>query len=190
MQCVGRRMVRYRPRLKPYIFRLNATSLRPSIVAGPFSNYPYHKISNRRTTINVSPFLLPPLVFSGLVLALWTWKCSMMILFRNKIIYMPGLPPSARREKISDYINQCGGVMWQEVKIVGTDKTQLALCMVSIQSLREVLVASRPTPVTFVFSRSQNPLSINHGSHQSDHSRECFISASVAPIPLSGPTSS
>jgi hypothetical protein len=151
MQCVSRRMVRHRPRLKPYIFRLNATSLRPSIIAGPFSNYHHHKISNRRTIINVSPFLLPPLVFSGLVLALWTWKCFMMILFQNKIIYMPGLPPSARREKISDYINQCGGVMWQEVKIVSTDKTQLALCVASIQSPGEILEVSRPPPVFILY---------------------------------------
>jgi hypothetical protein len=52
----------------------------------------------------------------------------MMVIFQNKIIYMPGLPPNARREKISDYINinQPGGVMWQEVKIVSIDKTQLA----------------------------------------------------------------
>jgi uncharacterized protein len=149
MQCVSRRMVRYRPRLKPYIFRLNATSPRPSI-AGACSYYP-HTLSNRRTIINVSPFLLPPLVFSGLVLALWTWKCFVMILFQNKIIYMPGLPPNARREKISDYINQCGGVMWQEVKIVSTDKTQLALCVASIESPGEILDASRPPPVYILY---------------------------------------
>jgi len=142
-------MVRYRPRLKPYIFRLNATSPHPSI-AGACSYYP-HTLSNRRTIINVSPFLLPPLVFSGLVLALWTWKCFMMILFQNKIIYMPGLPPNARREKISDYINQCGGVMWQEVKIVSTDKTQLALCVAGIESPGEILDASRPPPVYILY---------------------------------------
>lgn len=149
MQCVSRRIARYSPRLKPCIFRLNATSPRPSIT-GACSKYP-HKLSSRRTIINVSPFLLPPLVFSGLVLALWAWKCFMMILFQNKIIYMPGLPPNARREKISDYINQCGGVMWQEVKIVSTDKTQLALCVASIESHAEILEASRPPPVYILY---------------------------------------
>jgi hypothetical protein len=30
----------------------------------------------------------------------------MMIVFQNKIIYMPGLPPNARKETIADYKNQ------------------------------------------------------------------------------------
>jgi hypothetical protein len=54
-------------------------------------------------------------VFGGLVVALWTWKCFMMVVFQNKIIYMPGLPPNARRERIEDYKNQCGGIEWREV---------------------------------------------------------------------------
>jgi uncharacterized protein len=149
MQCVNRRMVRYRLRLKPFIFRLNATSARPSI-AGACATYP-HQPSYQRTIINASPFLLPPMVFSGLVLALWTWKCFMMILFQNKIIYMPGLPPNARREKISDYINQCGGVMWQELRIGSTDKTQLALCVASIESPARPLESSSSSPVYILY---------------------------------------
>jgi uncharacterized protein len=39
----------------------------------------------------------------------------MMVVFQNKIIYMPGLPPNARRERIEDYKNQCGGIQWREV---------------------------------------------------------------------------
>ena len=73
----------------------------------------------------------------------------MMIVFQNKIIYMPGLPPNARREKISDYINQCGGVMWKEVKIASTDKTQVALCVASTESHVEKLEASSP-PLVYV----------------------------------------
>lgn len=39
----------------------------------------------------------------------------MMVVFQNKIIYMPGLPPNARGERIEDYKNQCGGIQWREV---------------------------------------------------------------------------
>jgi len=82
-----------------------------------------------------------------------------MFLFQNKIIYMPGLPPNARREKISDYINQCGGVMWQEVKIVSPDKTQLALCVASIESPRIILEASIAPPVYILYFQGYKILS-------------------------------
>jgi hypothetical protein len=149
-------MFRYRPRLKQLIFPLNATPPRSS-VAGACSIYP-HKLSDRRTIINVPPLLLPPVVFSGLLLALWTWKCFMMVIFQNKIIYMPGLPPNARRKKISDYINinQSGDVMWQEVKIVSIDKTQLSLCVGNIESLAEH--SETPSPVYVVYFQGESIL--------------------------------
>jgi fermentation-respiration switch protein FrsA (DUF1100 family) len=78
--------------------------------------------------------LLPPLVFGGLVIALWTWKCCMMVIFQNKIIYMPGLPPNARREKISDYKNQCGGIQWREERTRAADETNISLCVASVDS--------------------------------------------------------
>lgn len=149
MQIVSRRMGRGGPRLKPLIFRPKTTCGRP-LIAGACSIYP-HGFSNRRTIIQVSPLLLPPLVFSGLVLALWTWKCFMMIAFQNKIIYMPGLPPNARRERITDYINQCGGAIWQEVKIQSTDKTQLALCVGSMERVVERLETPVLSPVYILY---------------------------------------
>lgn len=76
--------------------------------------------------------LLPPVVFGGLLIALWTWKCFMMVVFQNKIIYMPGLPPNARREKIEDYTSQCGGIQWREERTVAVDGTQISLCVVSV----------------------------------------------------------
>ncbi|KAI9665306.1 MAG: hypothetical protein M1831_001743 [Alyxoria varia] len=45
--------------------------------------------------------LTPPAVFLGLLLALWAYKCLMMVIFQNKIIYMPSVPPFSRREEIS-----------------------------------------------------------------------------------------
>lgn len=73
--------------------------------------------------------LLPPLVFSGLLATLWIWKCFMLVVFQNKIIYMPGLPPYARKEKISDYINQCHGVKWREEQVRAADGVQIKLCI-------------------------------------------------------------
>jgi hypothetical protein len=91
----------------------------------------------------------------------------MMIIFQNKIIYMPGLPPNARREKISDYIDKFGGVMWQEVKIVSTDNTQLALCVASIESHAEISEASRPAPVYILYFQGYRiPLLLGQGNRQ------------------------
>lgn len=57
-----------------------------------------------------------------------------MIVFQNKIIYMPGLPPNARRERIQDYSRQCGGVVWEEKRTRAADGTDLALCIASVES--------------------------------------------------------
>ncbi len=76
--------------------------------------------------------VLAPVVFTGLFLSLWTWKCFMMVTFQNKIIYMPGLPPNARREKISDYSHRCGGLQWREERTRAVDGTDLALCVTDV----------------------------------------------------------
>jgi hypothetical protein len=93
-----------------------------------------HDIRQRRGFANVPTGLLPPLVFGGLVIALWAWKCFMMVLFQNKIIYMPGLPPNARRETIADYKNQCGGIQWREERTKAEDGTRISLCVASVDS--------------------------------------------------------
>src|ERR1700744_6107699 len=51
--------------------------------------------------------LVPPAVFGGLLVTLWAYKCLMMVVFQNKIIYMPSVPPFSRSEKVSDYASQC-----------------------------------------------------------------------------------
>jgi len=72
------------------------------------------------------------MVFGGLFIGLWTWKCFMMIVFQNKIIYMPGLPPNARWEKIEDYKSQCSRVEWREEQIRSLDGTRISLCVASV----------------------------------------------------------
>jgi hypothetical protein len=90
---------------------------------------------SRRAFINDVPnILLPPLVFSGLLVTLWTWKCLMMILFQNKIIYMPGLPPNARHEKIIHYANQYGDISWREERTKARDGIDIALCIASVDN--------------------------------------------------------
>jgi hypothetical protein len=78
--------------------------------------------------------LLPPAYFVGLLLALWTWKCFVMVCFQNKIIYVPYLPPNARREEISDYQPPGSGVRWEEFRTRAADGTDLALVVASLSS--------------------------------------------------------
>lgn len=52
----------------------------------------------------------------------------MMIVFQNKIIYMPGVPPFSRSEKIADY-KYPAPVAWREEHIKSTDGTRLALAI-------------------------------------------------------------
>ncbi|KAI9704032.1 MAG: hypothetical protein M1820_005653 [Bogoriella megaspora] len=52
-----------------------------------------------------------------------------MILFQNKIIYMPSMPPFSRSEKISDYTRSCSPVIWEEKKIKSIDGTTITLCV-------------------------------------------------------------
>jgi hypothetical protein len=71
--------------------------------------------------------LLPPVVFGGLLVALWTYKCTMMVIFQNKIIYMPSVPPFSRSEKVEDYAAQCRPVQWTEHDLKAADGTKLKL---------------------------------------------------------------
>ena len=75
---------------------------------------------------------LAPVVFGGLFLSLWTWKCCMLVTFQNKIIYMPGIPPNARWERIEDYANQCAGIKWREERARSSDGKDLALCVADV----------------------------------------------------------
>lgn len=95
--------------------------------------------------------LIPPLAFTGFFLALWTYKCIMLVALQNKIIYMPGLPPGARSETIKDYASQCGLTSWEERHIKSTDGTNLALTVSSEQSVAVRGSGSRHSVVLLYF---------------------------------------
>lgn len=101
----------------------------------------------KRTILSdvIPAVLVPPVVFGGLVVTLWIYKCCMMVLFQNKIIYMPSVPPFSRREKMADYANICRPVHWEEKRIRSLDGTEVALCVGGIEnsadrSNKEVIV--------------------------------------------------
>ncbi|KAL8648645.1 MAG: hypothetical protein Q9210_004871 [Variospora velana] len=88
--------------------------------------------------LNVSALVTPPLVFTGLLLSLWTYKCLMLVLFQNKIIYMPSVPPFSRSEKIQDYEAQCRPVRWEETRIRAADGVEVALAVGSLAGSKPV----------------------------------------------------
>ncbi|KAK2861250.1 hypothetical protein FQN49_004395 [Arthroderma sp. PD_2] len=75
------------------------------------------------------PILVPPVVLVGLTITLWLYKCAMMIIFQNKIIYMPSMPPFSRQEKIVDYEQVCGPITWEEGRIKSLDGVEIAICV-------------------------------------------------------------
>lgn len=52
----------------------------------------------------------------------------MMVLFQNRIIYMPSMPPFSRSEKLEDYTGTWSGVTWKTEHIRSLDGTRLAIC--------------------------------------------------------------
>lgn len=103
---------------------------------GTQRNYGYSCVNSRRFSrpLHISTFLLPPVVFTGLLLALYTWKSFVMVSLQNKIIYAPYLPPSARHEKISDYQSRNYGIQWKEIRMKSIDGTDLALAVATISA--------------------------------------------------------
>ena len=94
--------------------------------------------------------MLAPVVFGGLFVSLWTWKCFMMVTFQNKIIYMPGLPPNARSEKVSDYAHRSGGLQWREERVRATDGTDLALCVTDVDLGRDDQSSEAPDGALYI----------------------------------------
>lgn len=56
----------------------------------------------------------------------------MMVVFQNRIIYMPGMPPTARWEQIADYAKQCRGVEWREERTKAADGTDLGMAVATV----------------------------------------------------------
>jgi pimeloyl-ACP methyl ester carboxylesterase len=96
----------------------------------------HHVLNGQRRTIfaGVTPFILVPGVFVGLLIGHWIHKCLLMVLFQNKIIYMPSLPPGSRREKLEDYSKTWAGVSWKETKIKSLDGTKLSVAVAHPES--------------------------------------------------------
>lgn len=95
-------------------------------------------------------FLLPPIVFTGLVLALYTWKSFAMVSLQNKIIYTPYLPPSARHDKISDYESRHYGIEWKELHMKSIDGTDLALAVATVSAEDEISRGNPPTHHVYI----------------------------------------
>lgn len=138
----------------------------------------------RRHLGGIPTVLLPPVVFGGLVITLWTWKCFMMVVFQNKIIYMPGLPPNARREKIEDYRSQTGDIKWKEEKTKAIDGTKISLCVASVENAlipsKTVYILYFQGSCPFIISMTWQVLIMMF--------RECFILASKASLSITNTT--
>ncbi|KAI7325719.1 alpha/beta-hydrolase [Hortaea werneckii] len=78
---------------------------------------------------SVITVLTPPALFLGLLVGLWTYKCVMTVIFQEKFIYMPYMPPFARSEKIEDYEASCKPVEWVEERIRSLDGTKISLAV-------------------------------------------------------------
>jgi hypothetical protein len=73
----------------------------------------------------------------------------MMVVFQNKIIYMPSVPPFSRSEKVSDYAAQCRPVEWVEVDLKAKDGTALKLLKGSLAAAADSDVAEHLVVVYF-----------------------------------------
>jgi pimeloyl-ACP methyl ester carboxylesterase len=109
-------------------------------------------VNQRRSMFaGVSPFILVPGVFVGLLIGHWLHKCLLMVLFQNKIIYMPSLPPGSRREKLEDYCKTWAGVSWEERQIRSLDGTKLAVAIARPEKLGAAAQSKRKQTVVLYF---------------------------------------
>ncbi|KAG9569423.1 putative alpha/beta superfamily hydrolase, partial [Aureobasidium melanogenum] len=74
-----------------------------------------------------------------------------MILFQNKIIYMPSLPPGSRREKLEDYSKTWAGVSWEERNIKSLDGTKLSVAIARLEDSSTVTRDKRKRVVVLYF---------------------------------------
>lgn len=70
----------------------------------------------------LSQWIQVPLIFTGLLATLWTWKSLTLIVLQNKIIYMPYL---GRHERLEDYPTP--GVTWTRECLRSPDGVRLVL---------------------------------------------------------------
>ena len=96
------------------------------------------------STSSLSTVLLPPAVFLGLGITLWTYKCVMMVLFQNQIIYMPRIPPFSRSAKVQEYEQLCRPVVWTRNDIIAKDGVRISLLVSSWENQGKEDLAGSP----------------------------------------------
>lgn len=129
---------------------------------------------------SIPGILLPPVVFGGLVVTLWTYKCVMMVAFQNRIIYMPSVPPFSRSEKVEDYAIHFGPVVWKEHGLRAVDGVSLKLLEGKVRPVSEPKARKYVTVLYFQGNASSLPPRLPHLSavlralHASDgHGHGC-----------------
>ncbi|KAK8180818.1 Alpha/Beta hydrolase protein [Phyllosticta citribraziliensis] len=116
--------------------------------------------------ISLHPVFIPPTVFLMCFLGLWSYKIIMTIVFQNKIIYMPYMPPFARSETMEDYAKLCRPVEWQETSIRSLDGTKIALCAGEIHygNIQEAPEEHRQKRTVIIYFQGALTLHRNGGS--------------------------
>ena len=84
---------------------------------------------SQRRSFSVTAVLIPSTAFLGLLSILWLYKSLMLVIFQNKIIYMPSVPPFSRSEKLADYAAMCRPVKWREERIRAADGVELTVAV-------------------------------------------------------------
>ena len=102
----------------------------------------------------ISAVLTPPLVFTGLLVSLWSYKCIMLVIFQNKIIYMPSVPPFSRSEKIKDYEHECRPISWEERRIRAADSVEIALAIGSVTGSKPIITNTQKHVAIIYFQGS------------------------------------
>lgn len=113
----------------------------------------YQMPLQKRTFITdgLPTFLVPPAVFTGLLVGLWTYKCIMTVLFQDRIIYMPYMPPFARSEKMEDYTGVCKPVKWRHEQIGSLDGTKIALGIGEIPQVDKIEASNKTKHVVICY---------------------------------------
>nr|OQO06005.1 hypothetical protein B0A51_18174 [Rachicladosporium sp. CCFEE 5018] len=74
----------------------------------------------------------------------------MTVLFQDKIIYMPYMPPFARSDKLSEYASNCKPVQWTEHRVRSSDGTMISLAIGALPDARDAQTSSK-TDVAIVY---------------------------------------
>ncbi|OAL31001.1 hypothetical protein AYO22_01296 [Fonsecaea multimorphosa] len=80
-----------------------------------------------------------------------------MIVFQNKIIYMPSAPPFSRSEKVGDYALHCKPVAWVEHDLKAADGTAIKILEGSVKAPTETEVNDHIVVLYFQGNASSLP---------------------------------